>query len=91
MKRFAVVALVAGFGLLAGCNKPSEEACKKAVINIKRLHNTDNLSGTSDLDGEVRRCRGGSTKESVECAAAAQTLEDLNRCAFNKEKTGDDK
>jgi hypothetical protein len=85
MKHLAFVGLVLA-GLLAGCNKPSEDACKKAILNIKHLHNTENVNGETDLDGEVRRCRGGSTRESVECAGSAQTLEDLNRCAFNKEK-----
>jgi hypothetical protein len=70
--------------LLAGCNKPSNEACKKAILNIKHLHGTDTLSDQSDVDGEVRRCRGGSTQEAVACATAAQTIEELDKCEFNK-------
>ncbi len=68
-----------------GCNKPSEDACKQAILNIKHLKGTDNLtSDTGSIDGEIRRCRGGSTKEAVACAGAAKTLEELDRCAFNK-------
>ena len=92
MKRLALVGIgcLTGLLLLAGCNKPSDDACKKAIVNIKHLHNTDNLSDKSDLDGEIRRCRGGSTREAVDCAGAAQTLDELNKCAFNKDKGGEE-
>jgi hypothetical protein len=85
MKRAAVGLVFAVCGLLLGCNKPSEDACKQAIINIKHLKGTDNLtSDTSSIDGEIRRCRGGSSKEAVACAIAAKTLEELDRCSFNK-------
>src|SRR5262249_4115850 len=55
MKRFAF------FLLLAACNKPSEESCKKAIENMRKL--MDTASVTQDIEPYVRRCRGGSTKE----------------------------
>jgi hypothetical protein len=84
----------------AGCNKPTPESCKKALLNMEHILGTDNLLTKGDLEGNVRQCRGGSTKEAVACASAAQTKEDLLRCDFYKvpesmktddEKKADDK
>jgi len=67
---------------LAACNKPTPESCRKAMLNMEHILGTDNLNTKGDLEGDVRRCRGGSTKEAVECASQAQTKEDLVRCDF---------
>jgi hypothetical protein len=80
MKRLAFVLLVLVFVL--GCNKPSEDNCRKALVNMQHLLGTENMTETANLDGEVRRCRGGSTKESVECAINATTLDQLRQCGF---------
>jgi hypothetical protein len=85
MRTALVLALSFSPALLLGCNKPSDDACKQAIVNIKKLKGTDNLtSDVGSIDGEIRRCRGGSTKEAVACAAAAKTIEELDQCAFNK-------
>ena len=78
MKRIAMFVCL----LVAGCNKPSEESCKKALLNMQHLLGTDKENKAGDLESEVRRCKGGSTKEAVECAAAAPTLDDLKKCDF---------
>lgn len=66
---------------LMGCNKPSEENCRKALTNIRHLLGTENLSQAGQtIEGEVRRCRGGSKRESVDCAIAAKTIEELRAC-----------
>ena len=70
--------------LLAACNKPSPESCRKALLNMERLLGTENLGTEQSLEGEVRRCRGGSSKESVECASKASTFDELKRCDFYK-------
>ena len=70
------------FGL--GCNKPSEDSCKKAIANMQQLLGTDHLTEGQDMQGEVRRCKGGSSKEAVECAIAAKTLDQLKACDFMK-------
>ena len=75
MKRLALI----GF-LLVGCNKPTEESCKKAVENMRKLMGTN--SYTADIAPEVRRCRGGSTKTAVDCAGNAKTIDDLHKCEF---------
>jgi len=79
------VALLALIGCLAlGCNKPDEASCKKAIDNMRRLMGTDNLSDNNKISGEVRRCKGGSSKKAVQCAIDAQTYEQLRACGFGK-------
>ncbi len=78
MKRFALVlALLASF---TACNKPSEEDCKKAIENMRKLLKTS--SHSTDLAPHIRRCRGGSTKEAVECATKATSRAELESCGF---------
>jgi hypothetical protein len=79
MKALVLVLVVLAFG----CNKPSEENCKKAVENMRELLGTDN-GVSSDTTAAVRSCKGGSTKASVDCAIAAKTVEDLEKCEFFK-------
>jgi len=82
MTRLAML-IVAALALGA-CNKPSTENCRKALANMQRLLGTDNLHDDAAMEGEVRRCKGGSTRKSVECAIGAQTLDDLKKCNFYK-------
>ncbi len=69
---------------LAACNKPSTEECRKALINIRTLMGTEDQLRTTDLNGDIRRCKGGSTKKAVACAAAAKSLDELRACDFMK-------
>ncbi len=82
MKRLTILFALAA--ALVACNKPSPENCRKAMLNMEHILGTDNLNKTGDLEGDVRRCRGGSTKEAVECAMRAQTMDDLAKCEFYK-------
>lgn len=88
MKRFAVVL---GLLMLAGaCDKPTEENCRKALANVRSLLGTE--SPESDLAGDIRRCKGGSSKKTVECAMNATSLDQLKACGFFKtppKKDGD--
>ena len=87
MKRLFALAI-----LLAACSKPSADDCRKALTNMQHLLGTENLSKSSgDQEGEVRRCKGGSSKEAVQCAINAQSVEDLKKCEFYKSDKGDDK
>ena len=70
--------------VLAACNKPETDDCRKAIDNMQHIIGTENLSGNGDNEGEVRRCRGGSSKEAVQCAIKAQTKDDLAKCDFMK-------
>jgi hypothetical protein len=79
--RFAVAAL--GLALsVAACKKPSEDSCRKAIANMRSLLGTDTIARNTDTEGDVRRCRGGSTKEAVACAEKAATLDELRACKF---------
>jgi hypothetical protein len=80
MKRFA---LVLGLVVLASaCEKPSEENCRKALTNVRSLLGTE--APEADKEGDVRRCKGGSTKKTVECAMNATSIEQLQACGFFK-------
>nr|MDQ3340426.1 hypothetical protein [Myxococcota bacterium] len=74
-----VLAIVA-----AGCNKPSDAACRKAIANMRSLMGTDGPTSNTDVEGDIRRCKGGSTKKAVDCAGNALTLDDLRACDFMK-------
>lgn len=84
MKRFALVLGLAAISL-AGCNKPDEESCRKAISNMKALLGTD--STNTDIGGDVRRCRGASSKKNVECAIAAKSVDELRACGFALKST----
>ncbi len=79
MTRIALLSAVV-LGLVAGCNKPSKEDCRKAIENMRSLMHTTQLE--TDVEGEVRRCNGGSKKETVECAIKATTVDELRACKF---------
>jgi hypothetical protein len=78
--------LVVGLSLVLaiGCNKPSEENCRKAIANMQSLLDTEHLLSDASLQGEIRRCKGGSTKEAVDCAIKATSLDELRACGFAK-------
>jgi len=78
--------LVVGLSLVLaiGCNKPSEENCRKAIANMQALLGTEHLLSDADLQGEIRRCKGGSSKESVDCAMKATSIDELRACGFAK-------
>ena len=78
-----LAALAAG-----GCNKPTETSCRHALENMRVLLGTDNPTGNASLQGDIRRCRGGSTRKAVACASAAKTLEELRACDFMGSKKG---
>jgi microsomal dipeptidase-like Zn-dependent dipeptidase len=87
MKRFlfalAVVAAAGG----GGCNKPSPDDCRQAISNMEKLLGTDSVTHGTDNDGEIRRCRGGSSKEAVDCAIKATSVDQLRACAFMSPKS----
>jgi len=83
MKALAVLLVMPIVMMNAACNKPSEENCKKAVENMRELLGT-NDGVTADTTSAIRSCKGGSSKAAVECAIAAKTVEDLEKCEFFK-------
>ncbi len=68
-------------GLGTGCNKPTEESCRAALANIRQVLGTEHLSQADQtVEGEIRRCRGGSKRDSVDCAIKAKTVDELRAC-----------
>jgi hypothetical protein len=81
MMRFLLV-VIAVVGV-AGCNKPAAEDCRRAILHMQELLGTaSTMRGEGDLEGEVRRCRGGSRREAVACALKAKDRAELSACAF---------
>ena len=80
MRRLLLIAVLA----LGACDKPSPESCRKALLNVQHLNGTENPNDPASLEGEVRRCRGGSSKAAVECATKATSLDELHKCEFFK-------
>jgi len=79
MKRALVLLL-----LFAACEKPTEDSCRQALANMRDLLGTDNALGAGDIESSVRRCKGGSSKKAVDCAAKAKSLDELEKCEFMK-------
>jgi len=83
MKRFLVVLAIVAAG---ACNKPTAEECRQAITNMETLLD-EGAAKNFDVEGEVRRCRGGSSKEAVTCAIKAKSKADLDACAFRATKS----
>ena len=89
MKRFLLsVAAVAGLTAIGGCDKPTGEDCRAAISNMEKLLGNDPAASgrTSENEGEVRRCKGGSSREAVACAKRATTTAELKACVFMSTK-----
>ncbi len=80
MKRMLM--LLALTSAIAACDKPTADECKSALDNMQKLMGTTYVSGTTDIQGEIRRCRGGSSKAAIQCASAATTMDELKACKF---------
>jgi hypothetical protein len=82
MKRMTRTVLL--FATLVACDKPAKEDCRKALVNMQHLMGTENQLDQESLDGEIRRCQGGSRKSAVDCAMKANTMDELRACDFFK-------
>jgi hypothetical protein len=83
MKRFLLVLAVLASG---ACNKPTADECREAIVNMESLLD-EGAAKNFDIEGEIRRCRGGSTKDAVTCAAKAKTKAELDACSFRAVKS----
>lgn len=68
----------------AGCDKPTEEQCRKAVENVRRLTGTTQSDFGADPEAAMRSCRGNASKKSVLCIIEAKTVADLTKCEGEK-------
>ena len=83
MTRLVLLAVLA-VATLGACDKPTPEACHKALVNMQHLLGNTSQSDEAALASQVRACRGGSSKASVECATKAASVDDLKKCEFLK-------
>lgn len=84
MKQFLlVVVAVAG---IAACNKPTADDCRQAIRNMQVQLGTDTAARNSDIEAEVRLCKGGSSREAVACAIKASSPQELKACDFMSSK-----
>lgn len=78
-------AALLGLAGVAGCDKPSPEDCRKALIHMQELLGTENASAAPGaIEPDVRQCTAASTRKSVACAIKATTKEQLLACDFYK-------
>ena len=80
MMRAMRLFLVAALALAAGCSRPSEEDCRKAVMNLQRLRGLDTNPQAPDPEVAVRRCRTSGDSKSVRCLIAAKTAAEADQC-----------
>lgn len=73
--------LMIGFVLAAvGCSKPSEEDCRKAVLNMQKIRKLDTSDHAPDPEAAVRQCRSTANPDDVKCLIAAKTEAELDAC-----------
>ena len=82
MTRYLFVLAVVAAATAGACNKPSESECRDAISNMEKLLGTEAAARNVDNEGEVRRCRGGSSRAAVTCAGKAHSVDELKACAF---------
>jgi|GEM_PF-2801627 len=70
--------------VVGACDKPTQVDCDKALRNIQKLLGTEDILTPAQLQSEVRRCSSASSKSAVACAIAARSLDDINKCDFEK-------
>jgi len=88
MKRFLlVVVAILSAGGAGACNKPSAEDCRLAVTKVRDLYDPEVATRNTDIEAEVRACKGGSTKEDVACVLKAQAATEFEACNFWARKT----
>jgi hypothetical protein len=65
---------------LIGCDRPTEDECRKAVYNLQKLRGLEADPGAPDPEAAIRRCRASGKRESAQCLGDAKTLEEANAC-----------
>jgi hypothetical protein len=64
-----------------GCNKPSEDDCRRAILNLYKVRGIDSSPQAPDPAPAVRRCRSSASKDTVQCLINAKTAGEADRCS----------
>ena len=67
-------------GTFLGCATPTEDQCRKAVDNIRKLTGTSQSDFGADPQAAIRSCKANASKNSVLCMTEAKTVEELRKC-----------
>ncbi len=73
--RFALPVL-----LVFACSRPSEEECRRALLNVQKIRGLADSPNAPDPEPAVRKCRATASKDQVECLTAAKTDKDVAAC-----------
>lgn len=83
--KLALASVFLGLVVLAGCDKPSERDCRRAIGNIRKLMGTSQMTLADGQDAAwLRSCKGAAKKKSVMCAIDATTTDQLKACGLLK-------
>jgi hypothetical protein len=69
---------------LASCDKPTEDACRKAIDNIQKITGIEASAGAPDAEAAVRKCRAQASRKAVQCMMDAKTVDDIAACEGGK-------
>lgn len=65
----------------AGCEaKPTEEACERAIENLREISGLARADVGADPKAAIRSCQANSSRATVDCMIAAKTMEDIVEC-----------
>ena len=80
MSRMRLCALAFLWIGLAGCSKPSEDDCRRAVLNLHKLRGLETNPQAPDPEAAVRKCRSTGDTDTVKCLIAATTAAQADAC-----------
>jgi hypothetical protein len=85
--RVMIRALLAVFVLWGvGCDKPTEDDCKKAYVNMRKVAGAPKGADEErEIKSFVRQCRSQYKGEAVKCVANATDQAAVNKCLGIKE------
>ena len=72
-------ALVLVLGVL-GCSRPSDEDCRRALRNVRKISGAADTSNAPDPEPAIRKCKSSASTEQVACLIAAKTQDDVAAC-----------
>lgn len=80
MRRLRVLWLAVLLLPAAACSKPTDEDCRKAVLNLQKLRGQEGKTQPPDVEAFVRRCRSTGSTDSVRCLIDAKTPAEADAC-----------